>query len=129
VAVASSRPKPESSLSCSVPVTTFSPAPPVRSRHALSVFDVKQEAGVGRFRRRTTGFGSNSFAKQTRADNKGRRVHNRTPTTNSTVSPSQRCSTTVHPTSVADGQIHAADSCCNRQRYKPTTATIASPKP
>jgi hypothetical protein len=42
VAVASSRPKPEASLSCSVPQTSFSPASPVRSQHALSVFDVKQ---------------------------------------------------------------------------------------
>jgi hypothetical protein len=42
VAVASSRPKPEASLSCSVPLTSFTPVSPVRSRHALSVFDVKQ---------------------------------------------------------------------------------------
>ena len=41
VAVASSRPKPESSLS-SVPLTTFFPALPVRSCLALYVFDVKQ---------------------------------------------------------------------------------------
>jgi hypothetical protein len=89
----------------------------------------QQEVEIGRIRRRTTGFDSNSFAKQTTADNKGRRVHSRTPTSNSTVSLSQGCSTTVHPTSMADGQIHAADSCCKRQRYKPAIATIASPKP
>jgi hypothetical protein len=53
VAIASSRPKPESSLSYFVPLTSFSPVSPVRSRHALSVFDVKQ----GSRRSESGGFG------------------------------------------------------------------------